>query len=50
MAKPRRGKGMVYNGYKRGTCPMCSRPRVRLAWEKLIDKQKIKVCKVCRNK
>lgn len=47
MAKIRRGKSLKREGYGRGTCPVCKRPRVRLAWEVKQGDKKIKICKAC---
>ena len=47
MGKTKRGKNIKSLTY-RGTCPACSRTRVKLMWEgKAQDDSAIKVCKVC---
>ncbi len=47
MAKNKRGKALKRDGYGRGTCPVCHRPRVKLGWEVKSGTTKIKVCKIC---
>lgn len=47
MAKTKRGKALRRDGYGRGTCPICNRPRVKLGWEIKKDDKKIRICKTC---
>lgn len=46
MAKNKRGPCVKKEKNWRGTCPLCSRTRVKLLW----NKDKIKVCKHCAAK
>jgi len=52
MAKPNRGKELKRNspGAWRGTCPKCSRKRVRKIWSAVLAEggEPISVCKHCR--
>ncbi len=50
MAKTKRGKALKRDGYGRGTCPVCHRPRVKLAWEVKEGDKKVKVCKACNTR
>lgn len=50
MAKNKRGRGIKKIPNWRGTCPVCKRTGVKLLWDKLINNEKIKVCKACGNK
>lgn len=47
MAKTRRGKTLKRDGYERGTCPICNKTRVKLAWEVKNGDKRIRICKVC---
>lgn len=49
MAKQRRGKYLkAVTPNWRGTCPICGRKRVKLAWQgKDKDDNKINICKLC---
>lgn len=51
MPKPNRGKELKRTtpGW-RGTCPLCSRKRVRKIWHVVNGEETIRVCKHCRNK
>ena len=51
MPKPNRGKELKRNrpGTWRGTCPKCSRKRVRKIWNAVVEGgEPISVCKHCR--
>lgn len=51
MGKQRRGKIIKKNAGWRGTCPVCGRPRLRLAWTNKDDEGKIiNICKLCYSK
>ncbi len=50
MAKTKRGKALKRDGYGRGTCPICKRARVKLAWEIKRDGTKVRICKVCNGR
>lgn len=47
MAKQKRGKALKLEKNWRGTCPVCGRPRVKLAWPFDTSKNAKKVCKAC---
>lgn len=47
MAKLKRGKALKLEKNWRGTCPVCGRPRVKLAWPESSNKGARKVCKAC---
>ena len=50
MAKNKRGPWAKKEKDWRGTCPICGRPRVKVLWESGSGKERVKVCKQCRNK
>ena len=47
MAKTKRGKNIKDIAGWRGTCPVCSRARVKLLWVAQKDGADVKACKVC---
>lgn len=47
MPKPRRGSNAKKIPNWRGTCPLCSRPRVKVLWTAMRDGELLKVCKHC---
>ena len=47
MAKQKRGKALKLEKNWRGTCPLCGRTRVKLAWNENSGKEARKVCKAC---
>lgn len=49
MAKNKRGPWAKKEKNWRGTCPVCNRPRVKLLWDKVEGKTRLKVCKICGN-
>lgn len=51
MGKQKRGKIIKRVPGWRGTCPICGRPRVRLAWTKKTEDGKVQnICKICSSK
>ena len=48
MSKSHRGTGVRKEpNHGRGVCPVCGRSQVKVLYEKEIDGNKVKVCKVC---
>ena len=47
MAKSKRGKAIKAEGNWRGTCPVCQRTRVKLAWAEGPGRDARKICKAC---
>lgn len=47
MAKSKRGKMLKAEGNWRGTCPICGKKRVKLAWANGSGREAQKICKVC---
>lgn len=47
MGKSKRGKALKAEGHTRGTCPKCSKKRVKLAWQEGKGAEAIKICKAC---
>lgn len=47
MPKPRRGSNAKKIPNWRGTCPNCSRTRVKVLWNMMLNGQVTKVCKHC---
>lgn len=48
MAKNHRGKGLKNVPAKgRGTCPICSRTRIKVVYETKINDNTLKTCKEC---
>lgn len=47
MAKQKRGKALKLEKGWRGTCPICGRPRVKLAWAENNTRGARKICKAC---
>ena len=47
MAKQKRGKVLKLEKNWRGTCPVCGRTRVKLAWPESNIKGAKNVCKAC---
>ena len=47
MAKQKRGKALKLEKNWRGTCPLCGRTRVKLAWPETGERNARKICKAC---
>ena len=48
MSKSHRGTGVRSEpNHGRGTCPVCGKTQVKVLYEKEVDGNKVKVCKVC---
>ena len=47
MAKQKRGKALKSEKNWRGTCPLCGRPRVKLAWPEKGGRDSRMICKAC---
>lgn len=47
MAKQKRGKVLKSQKNWRGTCPICNRKRVKLAWLESSAKGAKNICKAC---
>lgn len=47
MAKQKRGKALKLEKSWRGTCPICGRKRVKLAWRETGANGNQKICKIC---
>lgn len=48
MSKGHRGAGIRSEAHHgRGTCPRCGKTNIKTLYEKEIDGQQVKICKVC---
>ena len=48
MSKAHRGTGVRKEpNHGRGACPVCGRTQVKILYEKDVDGNKVKICKVC---
>ena len=48
MSKGHRGAGIRSEAHHgRGTCPRCGKTNIKVLYEKEIDGQQVKICKVC---
>ena len=51
MSKNHRGSGIrSLPAHGRGTCAICGKEDIKVLWEKEINGQTVKVCKVCNAK
>lgn len=47
MAKQKRGKVLKLEKNWRGTCPLCGRTRVKIAWPETNTRGSRMICKAC---